>query len=83
MLPLLAVLYFVDPVRNPQAMIPTSRAEITFNLSLIMIAATLSPCYSYMVYRFVILPDNGKKLAKLAMLWILFSADSLSLLPIF
>jgi len=82
-LPLLAVLYFINPVSNPDAMIPISRAEITFNLSLIMTAAALFPCYSYMIYKFVILPDNGKKFAKPVMLWILFSAASVSLLPVF
>ncbi|MFD1776576.1 hypothetical protein [Paenibacillus rhizophilus] len=84
-LPLLAGLYFADPVSNPNAMIPTSAAEITFTMSTALMTAALFPLYSIAVYAFVLSPSirRTRKIGRLLGLWILFAAASLYLQPVF
>jgi len=83
-LPLIAVVYYSNPVSRPDAMIPPSKAVIILDMSLILIAAILFPLYSIVIYRFVILAESntGGKCTRLVIVWILFSAACICLLPI-
>ncbi|AIQ14771.1 hypothetical protein [Paenibacillus durus] len=84
-LPLLGVLYFADPVSYPDAMIPISAAQITFEMSTAMTAAALFPFYSAAVYLFVLSPParTGWKIGRLLGLGIIFAGVSLYLLSVF
>lgn len=83
-LPLLAVVYFIDPVSHPEAMIPTSKAQITFELSLMMIAAILYPLYSFLMYRYLLIPGTRKgwKYGGGMIIGLLFMAGVIFLLPV-
>ncbi|QWU15831.1 hypothetical protein SAMN04487895_10248 [Paenibacillus sophorae] len=84
-LPLLGTLYFADPVSYPDAMIPISAAQITFEMSTAMTAAALFPFYSASIFLFVLSPSvrTGWKIGRLLGLWIIFAAVSLYLLSVF
>ncbi|MDT3428116.1 hypothetical protein J2Z22_003706 [Paenibacillus forsythiae] len=84
-LPLLAALYFADPVSNPLAMIPSSAAEVTFEMSMAMTAAALFPFYSAAVYLFALAPSvrSAWRPGRLLGLGVVFTAASLYLLSVF
>lgn len=84
-LPLLAGVYFADPVNNPNAMIPTPVAEITFTMSTALMTTSLFPFYSAVVYWLVLSPSirRPRKIGRLLGLWFLFAAACLFLEPYF
>lgn len=82
--PLLAIVYCENPVSNPYAMIPISQAEITFKLSLLLMAAALFPFYSAAVYGLVIAckPVRVRRTVRLLAVWAVFAAAAYLLLPV-
>ncbi|MBY9077539.1 hypothetical protein KIH86_26840 [Paenibacillus sp. HN-1] len=84
-LPLLVIIYWANPVNNPDAMIPISQGEITFKLALAMITAALFPFYSAAVYILLVIRPGSRicKGMKLLGIWALFATASLWLFPVF
>lgn len=84
-LPLLAIVFWANPVNNPDAMIPISQGEVTFKLALAMIAAALFPFYSAAIYGLLIVRPvkRIRRGVRLLAIWALFAAAALWLFPVF
>lgn len=73
----------VNPVYNPEAMIPSSAGEATFIVCMGMSAAVLFPFYSAGVYYFVLKPaTRPRKRYRFLLLCSVFSIAGLALLPL-
>ncbi|MEK4046455.1 hypothetical protein NSU18_22690 [Paenibacillus sp. FSL H8-0048] len=72
----------IDPVYNPEAMIPGSARESTFLVCMAMSAVILFPFYSLGVYIFVLRPvKRPRKRYRFLLLCLLFAVAGLVLLP--
>jgi hypothetical protein len=72
----------INPVYNPDAMIPTSAGESTFLVCMGMSVVALFPLYSIGVYYFVLKPaTRPRKRYRFLLLCLLFTVVGLALLP--
>lgn len=72
----------INPVYNPDAMIPASAGQSTFLVCMGMSVVVLFPFYSIGVYSFVLKPAaRPKKRYRFLLLCLLFAAAGLALLP--
>lgn len=80
--PLAVIFLQINPVYNPDAMIPSSAGETTFFLCMAMAAVILYPFYSIGVYYFVLRPAAPpRKVYRFLLLCCIFAMISLLLLP--
>ncbi|MEK4325919.1 hypothetical protein MKX70_08575 [Paenibacillus sp. FSL R7-0312] len=72
----------INPVYNPEAMIPSSAGESTFLVCMGMSAVVLFPFYSAGVYYFVLKPNTRpRKRYRFLLLCLIFAVAGLALLP--
>lgn len=80
--PLLLLFLQINPVYNPDQMIPLTAGEVKFSLCMGMSAVLLFPFYSICAYRFVLRPNAPpSRPVRLLILLISFALIGLGLLP--
>lgn len=81
--PLVIIFMQINPVYNPDAMIPSSAGETTLVLCMAMSAVVLFPFYSIGVNYFVLRPEAPpRKIYRFILLCAVFALLSLALLPL-